>query len=133
MTKDQIPMTNEGRKTRIGQWCLVISRRRPVCPMGLKPLELSRFPVCATKKEVSCSPQQEASRFWLFRTWVAPHPKTHSRYVGIGSRSSAALGGSQPPTDSPQLNFAYPNPPIHHSPTCHSRHHAPRDAPSRGA
>src|SRR5687767_8228911 len=43
--------------------------------------------VCAsaTKKEVSCSPQQEASQVWLFRILVAHRPKTHSRSEGIGS------------------------------------------------
>jgi hypothetical protein len=50
----------------------------------------------STKKEVSCSPQQEASPFWLFRSRVAPGSKTHSRIEHIGAGCTAALSTCQP-------------------------------------
>src|SRR3954471_15397641 len=103
------PLTHCGcnRWLVIAAWSLVIqpeerlvksNRAARICPIG--PVAKNHS---AKKKEVSCSPQQEASRFWLFQARCYTRPKTHSRTVDIGDRSVLALRGPQLPNDSTQI------------------------------
>src|SRR5262245_29465148 len=82
-------------------WSLVLGAwsfpRRVAYPIQPELVKFSHFAARAKKKEVSCSPQQEASQFWLFRTPVALCSKTHSRRLGIGQRPHTPLSLRQPP------------------------------------